>query len=149
MLGIEDILLSGYKGELEGGRYVPDIVPHRGPFIGIHAGLAAAEHDACLVLSVDTPLVPFFTLLKLMETHNSAITVLEHDGQSEPLIGVYDRSLAPLCGEMLAGERSSVKRLFDIAGVTALPCETEPLLLSNCNTPEEYAVLLSRAERDF
>ena len=146
MLGIEDILLSGYEGEIEGGRFVPDIVPHRGPLSGIHAGLTAAQEDACLVLSVDAPLVPFYTLVKLMNTHSSGITVLEHDGQLEPLIGVYDRSLAPLCGELLAGERSSVKRLFDRAGVTTLPCEAESPLLSNCNTPEEYAVLLSRAK---
>ena len=145
MLGIEDILLSGYEGEVEGGRFVPDIVPRRGPLSGIHAGLCAAEHDACVVLGVDTPLVPFYALLKLMEHHSSGITVLEHGGRLEPLIGVYGRALAPLCGELLAGGRSSVKGLFDIAGATALSCDAEPLLLSGCNTPEEYEALLSRA----
>ena len=147
LLGIDDILIAGYEGAVEGGRFVPDIVPHRGPLSGIHAGLSAAEREACLVLSVDAPLVPFSVLFTLMERHRTGITVLEHGGQLEPLIGVYDRSLAPLCGELLAGERSSVKRLFDAAGCTALPCGAEPHLLANCNTPEEYRSLQACAAR--
>ena len=144
-LGIRDILLSGYEGAVEGGRYVPDVVPHRGPLSGIHAGLCAAEGDACLVLSVDAPLVPLSALFALMQGHGEGITILEHGGQREPLIGVYDCALAPLCGEILSGERSSVKRLFDLAGVNILPCEADAALLSNCNTPEEYEAMLCRA----
>ena len=144
-LGIRDILLSGYDGTVEGGRYVPDVVPHRGPLSGIHAGLCAAEEDACLVLSVDAPLVPLSALFALMQEHREGITILEHDGQREPLIGVYDRALAPLCGKILRGEHSSVKRLFDLVGVKALPCESDSSLLSNCNTPGEYETMLRRA----
>ena len=145
MLGIRDILVSGFSCGTEGVRCVPDIVPRCGPLGGIHAGLSAAERDACLVLSVDAPLVPFSALFALMDRHRSGITVLEHGAQLEPLIGVYDRSLAALCGELLQGGPRSVKCLFDLAGVTALPCEAEPSLLSNCNTPEEYAALVSEA----
>ncbi len=145
MLGIGEILLAGYAGEAEGGRCVPDLVPHRGPLSGIHACLSAAKGAACLVLSVDAPLVPLAALFALMEGYRPPITVLEHGGRWEPLIGVYDRALAPLCGELLAGERSSVMRLFDAAGCESLHWEGEELLLCNCNTPEEYQRLLARA----
>ncbi len=145
LLGIEDVLIAGYEGAVEGGRFVPDIVPHRGPLSGIHAGLSAARREACLVLSVDAPLVPFSALFALMEEHRAGITVLEHGGRLEPLIGVYDRALAPLCGELLAGERFSVMRLLDAAGYTELPCGAEETLLANCNTPEEYRRLLEHA----
>ena len=147
MLGIEDVLIAGYEGAVEYGRFVPDIVPHRGPLSGIHAGLAAARSERCLVLSVDAPLVPLSALSALMARHGEGITVLEHGGRPEPLIGVYDRALAPLCGELLKGERSSVMRLFDAAGFSTLPAEAEEGLLANCNTPEEYRALLALAEK--
>ena len=147
MLGIDDILIAGYPGAVEGGRTVPDIVPHRGPLSGLHAGLAAAKNPACLVLSVDAPLVPFSALCALMEAHREGITVLEHGGQLEPLLGVYDSALAPLCLELLAGERSSVRQLFRQTAFAALPCEAEAPLLSNCNTPEEYERLAAYWEK--
>ena len=148
MLGIEDVLIAGYEGPVEGGRYVPDIVPHRGPLSGIHAGLSSAAREACLVLSVDAPLVPFSALFALMEHHKRGVTVLSHGQQLEPLIGVYDRSLRSLCGELLQGERSSVMRLLDAVGYERLPWENGENLLANCNTPAEYAALLSLARTD-
>jgi len=155
LLGIEEILIAGYSGSLAYSdrsgcgndpavRIVPDLFPHRGPLSGIHAGLTAAGHASCLVLSVDAPLVPYSVLLELIEQHIAGVTVLGHDGQVEPLIGVYDRALAPLCGEILAGENSSVRQLFARADFRVFPSKAEPLLLSNCNTPEEYARLVRR-----
>lgn len=148
MLGIDDILIAGYPGAVEGGRFVPDLVPHRGPLSGLHAGLAATKNPACLVLSVDAPLVPFSALCALMEAHREGITVLEHGGQLEPLLGVYDSALAPLCAELLAGESSSVRQLFRQTALAALPFEGEAALLGNCNTPEEYAGLLERMKNE-
>ena len=148
MLGIDEVLIAGYEGSVERGHCVPDIVPHRGPLSGIHAGLAAAKKEACLVLSVDAPLVPLAALSALLEQREGPITVLAHGGRLEPLIGVYDSSLAPLCGELLQGERSSVMRLLDAAGYKSLAWESDEALLANCNTPEEYAALLSRTPRE-
>lgn len=146
-LGVEDILLSGYEAPLPGTRFVPDAYPHRGPLSGIHAGLAAARHPACLVMSVDAPLVPLFVLDGLLRTHTTGVTAVEHGGQPEPLIAVYDRDLATLCGELLQGERSSVRRLFDAVGVHPYPCELPEPWLSNCNTPGEYRALLAAVQR--
>lgn len=145
MLGIADVLIAGYEGAVEGGRYVADIVPHCGPLSGIHAGLSASECRACLVLSVDAPLVPFSALSELMAQHRERITVLSHRGQLEPLIGVYDRSLAPLCNELLQTKHCSVMRLLDAVGFESLPWENSEDILVNCNTPEEYMKLILRA----
>lgn len=139
MLGIEDIVVAGYTGEVSGARCVPDEQPHRGPLGGLKSGLSAARNGKCLVLSVDAPLVPFAVLFELMRRHRTGITSAEHSGQLEPLIGVYDRSLADECAAFLKGERASVRRLFDKADFQTLHFEMDPLLLSNCNTPEEYA----------
>ena len=138
MLGIDDIVIAGYAGSVPGARSVPDERPHMGPVGGLKAGMDAAVHEKCLVLSVDAPLVPFGVLFELMHGHQRGISVIEHEGQLEPLIGVYDRSLKDVCAELLAGERASVRRLFDRSVFQTLHCEADTLLLSNCNTPEEY-----------
>lgn len=139
MLGIKDIVAAGYEGSVPGARTVQDERPHLGPVGGLKAGFDAAKHEKCLVLSVDAPLVPFAVLFELMRRHHSGgITVIEHDGQLEPLIGVYDRSLSAACTELLTAEHASVRRLFDKVAFQALHCDVDPLLLSNCNTPEEY-----------
>ena len=73
-----------------------------------------------------------------MRHHRGGITVVEHGGQTEPLIGVYDRALSSACEELLAGGQGSVKCLFRAASFSTLSCEVDALLLSNCNTNEEY-----------
>lgn len=142
-LGIEDILLSGYTGAVPGTRFVPDIIPHRGPLSGIHAGLAAAKHGAALVLAVDTPLVPPPLLEELIGAHRTGVTIVSHSGGWEPLIGVYDTALAPLCEKLLHGENSSIRQLLRQTELRLLEYGGDARLLMNCNTPEDYAALLS------
>ena len=129
MLGIEDILIAGYEGPTEYGRCVPDLVPHRGPLSGIYIGLSEAAHTDCLVLRVDAPLVPFSVLVELMEQHCAGVTLLEHNGQLEPLIGIYNSSLAPLCGEILSGGNPSVKRLLEKCAFSTIQCELPSTLI--------------------
>ena len=137
-LGIGDVLISG----AEPG--VPDVYPHRGPLSGIHACLLAAKHDAVLFLSVDIPLVPETALLSLIEAHTGGVTLLEYEGEIEPLIGIYDRALAEDCEAILKTERTSVRRLLDRVTVRTVPYTGDPALLLNCNTPENYQALLDR-----
>ena len=142
-LGLSDLMLSGCRQDIPGTRFVPDALPAHGPLSGIHACLGAAEHDAVLFLSVDVPLVPVETLRALLDAHTGGITLLSVDGAPQPLIGVYDKALAPLCRELLESGRCSVRRLLDAAGFTTVEYRGEADLLANCNTPEEYARILS------
>ena len=143
ILGITDILISGYEKVPVGTRFVPDVYPHRGPLSGIHAGLCAAQNDCALVLAVDTPLVPESLLLELIETHHRGITVVEARGMPEPLIGVYDRALIRDCEQILQGNRFSLRILLDKIGYTPCPYIGDLRRLSNCNTWEEYQAALS------
>ena len=142
-LGIEDIVVSGRPSAVEGVQFVPDIYPDRGPLGGIHAGLLAVKNAAALVISVDCPLIPEPFLQKLMAAHKSGITLAEHDGVTEPLIGVYDKELAEPCEKILQGERSSVRCLHDAVGISTFAYEGDSRLLSGCNTPEEYEGILA------
>lgn len=140
-LGIEDIMLSGYAKPVAGTRFVPDAYPHKGPLSGIHAALAAARGEHCLVLAVDAPLVPEDTLLELIRVHlarSNNVTVLLHSGKIEPLIGVYARSLHSQCEQILKTDNTSVRELYKFSGVSSFPYIGDERFLLNCNTPEEY-----------
>ena len=138
-LGIADIMLSGYHKELEGTRLVPDLIPHKGPLSGIHACLLAAEHRACLAVSVDVPLLPEKLLEELIEAHEGGITIACHgEGKLEPLMAVYDCSLAAAAEEILHSEKTAMMKLLKHAEVKQVRYEGDEDLLANCNTPEEF-----------
>ena len=141
-LGIEDIMISGCAQAIPGTRFVPDVCPGRGPLSGIHACLSAAEHEAVLFLTVDTPLIPLEALQALLDAHTGGVTLLRCGGRAEPLPGVYDRALVAACGAILRTERTAVRRLLDQADVRSVPFEADPNAFLNCNTPEEYASLM-------
>lgn len=139
-LGVGDIMVSGAGCAAPPGvRVIADERPGNGPLGGLHACLRAARCDACLVVSVDMPLLPAGALARLQQCHRGGVTVLRHAGREEPLVGVYDREAAEQIAALLsAGERAvrALKRrvrwaAFDYLG----PAE----LLANCNTPEEFA----------
>ncbi len=66
-IGIEDILVSGYRGEHCSARVVPDELRQRGPLGGLETCLRAAKHPWCLAVSVDVPLVRVEQLRDLIE----------------------------------------------------------------------------------
>jgi len=148
-IGIDDVIIAGYKGSIPGTRTVPDIIPGKGPLSGIHAGLAASEKKACLVLSVDTPLICPMTLKELIKAHSGGTTMLDNSGKPEPMISVFDSSLAEKAGEILQSEKTSVMRLADTAGVKPFAYNGDKELLSNCNTPEDFERVLKIAGQMF
>lgn len=137
-LGIEDIMLSGYAEEIPGTRLIPDVFPHRGPVSGLHACLKEAKNPACIVLSVDVPLVPADALRQLISSHDNGATMLIHEGKYEPLMAVYDSALYKTAEELLQGEKASVMKLAYSSGFKTLEYTGDSALLSNCNTPEDF-----------
>lgn len=147
-LGISDIMVSGYSRPVTGTRFVPDIYPEKGPLGGIHACLCAAKSAACFVISVDAPLFSPDEMKLLIKAHlagDSPITVAEHRGTLEPLIGVYDSSLSDAAEEILQGANTSVKHLLDQIGFAV--CEfSDENSVRNCNTPDEYNELCAETK---
>ena len=142
MLGISDVLVSGYPKPPDGTGSVADRYPKKGPLSGIHAGLSAAVNEHCLIVSVDTPLMPVNVLEELVTTHlagASGITILSHEDKLEPLMGVYDKKLAGMAEEILGTDNTSVRVLLRRAGYSEYAYTGDALLLCDCNTPEEYA----------
>lgn len=142
-LGIDDIVVAGPPREARGVRFVSDRYPRRGPLSGLHAGLLAIRNPAALVLSVDTPLVPAALLERLLAAHRGPVTLAARDGRPEPLIGVYDREVAGACERVLKEGGGAVRALLEVTGFQAVEEIGDPAWMLNCNTPQDYARLLS------
>lgn len=138
-LGMEDIMLSGAGCPvLPGTRVVPDEFPGSGPLAGLHACLKAAQNPACLVVSVDVPLMPVSGLASLCRAHRGGVTVLRHGEWEEPLIGVYDRTAAQRIPALLEQGRRSVRSLKTVVAWNAVDYLGPEELLVNCNTPKDF-----------
>lgn len=139
-LGIGDVMLSGVGcPALPGARVIPDEYTGKGPLGGLHACLRAAENPACLVLSVDVPLIPVGVLSQLCRAHRGGVTVLCRHGREEPLIGVYDRAAAVDAAALLEAGKGAVRALKDKVSWTCFDYAGPEELLINCNTPEDFA----------
>ena len=144
-IGIHDILLSGANCQnLPGTRVVPDLYPDRGPLGGLHACLRAAENPQCVVVTVDTPLLPASILSKMCRAHECGVTALQHGEKLEPLIAVYDCSISEEIEPLIAQHSAPVRALRDRVDWSTFCYRGSEDLLLNCNTPEEF-----RAAEDY
>lgn len=105
-LGVGRIYVSGYRGAHCTEEIVMDRIKERGPLGGLEACLNKAAQDGaehCLVLGVDTPLVPVSELQNLIQSASAddqnRVTLLRHNGKEESLWqstrSVYQVTSAP------------------------------------------------------
>lgn len=142
-LGIEDILVSGYKGTLK-ANVVPDRFAEQGPLGGLCACLAAAKEEWSLVVTVDMPLIPPEELARLLAASSQSCkkaVILKTGEQEQPLIGVYHKSLVPLIEKNLAQNRRAVFHVLNEAGYDRYESRADPALFFNVNEPQDYAAL--------
>lgn len=138
-LGIRDIMLSGEKcPALPGVRVIPDEYVGKGPLGGLHACLRAARNPVCLVVSVDTPLIPAEALGQLCRVHTGGVTVLRHSGKEEPLLGVYDCCVADAIAALIESGKYAVRSLRDVVPWSYFDYLGPEEFLTNCNTPEDF-----------
>ncbi len=137
-IGIRDIMLSGWTERRPGTRTIPDVYPHGGPLSGLHACLRTAIYPACLVVSVDLPLISENTLSALISAHSGGITALRHGDRLEPLAAVYDCRLFLEAEKILLSERRAVMRLMDCCPVREVLYSGDESFLINCNTPKDF-----------
>ena len=139
--GVRDIMISGYEYNDERSKYVEDIFADKGPLSGIHAGLLRASGRHVIVLAEDAPLIPLDFIKLLMNEHKKStvpITVASCSGRIQQLAGIYDKSLAGLCEEILNGKKPTVMALIERAGFCEVPYTGNEMEIKGFNTPEEY-----------
>lgn len=134
-LGIQDIIISGY-----GKNMIPDVIQNCGPIGGLYTCLQLIKNDNCLVIPIDVPLVTENILQDLLyrhKQHSKPITIVEHQGKLEFLIGVYNKSVIPFMKEQIDHERYAIKKVLSKEGYEVLNYNGDEKTLMNCNTQEE------------
>lgn len=140
-VGARQILLSGYECRMESMICVPDVIKEKGPLGGIHAGLLHSEYERAIVITEDAPLIPDFFLEGLIRAHEKGtapVTATRCSARIQPLVGIYNKELIPVCEELLSGGRPGPMALIERAGAAFLDFEGDELLVRGCNTPQEY-----------
>lgn len=83
-----------------------DNYPGNGPAAGIEAGLFHCSTDLALICSCDTPNLPSGLFSYLLEKHvGFDVSIAAHDGISEPLTGVFSKTVHTVFREaILSGD---------------------------------------------
>ncbi len=140
-LEISDILLSGYECNDKRLRSVNDIYKNKGPLGGVHACLGEVKYPHALVLAEDAPFIPDEFLKELIKCHSEGqqqITVTVCNGNQQPLVGIYDKSLYEDCEKLLSEERANLMKLIKSTCHEEVSFIGDELLIRGCNTPEEF-----------
>lgn len=144
-LGVGKIYVSGYRGAHCTEEIVMDRIKERGPLGGLEACLDRAAEDGfehCLVLGVDTPLVPVAELQKLIQAagadEQSRVTILRHNGKEESLIAVYETDLAKDIRAFLERGQASVFRFLNEIGYSCYDTQGDERYFMNINDPKIY-----------
>lgn len=147
-LGIEDILVSGYRGKDCDYPVIPDRYVKKGPLGGIEACMREAKNRKCLVVTADVPRLPLSALEKLAGEalrSDAPAVILQHGNRYEPLMSVLDTSLRPLLEREAIEGSGALMRVLRETGYDICEVPDSPEF-DNINDPESYARLCSGQE---
>lgn len=120
---------------------VEDMIANKGPVGGLYTGLKESKTKVNLVLSVDVPMVSTELLKWMIESHSETdmVTQTKIADKTNPLIGVYDRSMRIVFGEQIAGNKLKLQQAIeDVKHRNLEVPEIWNHQVQNINTPEEY-----------
>lgn len=124
-----------------------DIYPQWGALGGVHAALAAARTEWCLVVACDLPFVTadLFTRMATLRENHEAVVPIQQDGRPQPLCSLYriDPCLRRATELIKTGQRRPVDLLRSVKSRWLAFAELEDLdhaeqFFVNINTPEDY-----------
>lgn len=160
-LGIEEILVSGYRGSKCMVPVIRDRYPDRGPLGGLEATLREVKKEFCLVMTVDVPMVTEELLQQLVrafrhelmnadeaKTTSGAglstdgetprIMIVEHEERREPLLGIYSTDLAGRMEKKLREGKGSMFHFLEMQEYDVYKSREPEEIFENINTPENY-----------
>jgi len=121
-----------------------DVHPNIGPLGGIHTCLLQAENELCMVIPVDVPLFPEALALEMAEyavSQGLDYLPLAWNGTLEPIIAIVRRAALLPIESMIRQKEYPVRRLSSFVPSGVFSRGGDPILLQNCNTPEQYDAL--------
>jgi len=117
----------------------PDLIPGKGPLMGIYSGIRASSNLVNFVIACDIPRIQFSLLRKLLSCSLQYDIVVPsfEPGKYEPLFAVYTKDVIASAKALLEKDKRRVSNLFSV-------CKTKIIKASdsnwyvNLNTPEDY-----------
>lgn len=156
-LDIEEILISGDPDVLGSAidiqnygkriRIIPDVIKDKGPLGGLYSCFLNTECSMALVIGTDTPMIGTNTLERLIKYHTDNkkdATVLTAASHIEPLIAVYSTATGDTIKKLIDEDKLSMRSLLDRIDTCYPELVEDPSELYNCNTKEDYLLLLNR-----
>ena len=126
-------------------RVVRDRVPECGPLGGLDAALAAARHDALVLVACDMPFVTARLLGHLLALTSEADAIVPRTERGyHPLCAAYTRACQPAIAERLDRRQLRMTdfladvRVRVVAGQELQALGDHHRLFANVNTPAEY-----------
>ena len=144
LIGITDIIASGYRGKDCKAKVISDDIM-KGPLSGILLGLKNIINDRAFVISVDVPLVRVESIKRIIDysfEQDLDIVMMRHNGNREPLMGVYKKSLINDIEKILKGDKLSVMKLADAVNYEFLDIDDDDKYYLNVNYKDDYDKLL-------
>ena len=146
IVGSNILIVSGNKEyDILGFSRVEDVINNKGPVGGLYTALKASQTKTNIVLSVDVPLVSTELINWVLENHDDLymVTQVTYNDKTNPLIGVYDRSMRIVFGEHLAAKQLKLRQVVeDVKHQTIKVPEKWSNQIQNINTQEEYKNLI-------
>jgi molybdopterin-guanine dinucleotide biosynthesis protein A len=127
---------------------VKDIIPNRGPLVGILSALLVAENEHVFIIACDMPLVDKHLIRRMaMQAPAADVLVAHHEDGVEPLLGIYSkRCIEPLEAAIFEGNLKVADFLGGISAklfpVDAVGAGGRLPQHFNVNTPQDYSKLL-------
>jgi molybdopterin-guanine dinucleotide biosynthesis protein A len=132
---------TGYqKFELE---VIPDLLRDAGPAGGIYTALSHARTENIFITGCDMPFINTAAIEFLINASlQTQITLIEHNGKTEPLFGVFSKSCLPHWNSLIQKGFLKLHKMVEDFDLLKLNIDGNPLFddlfFTNINTPEDF-----------
>ncbi|MEA3417868.1 MAG: molybdenum cofactor guanylyltransferase MobA [Campylobacterota bacterium] len=119
---------------------IRDIYPESSPLVGLISIFETIPEDECFILSVDAPFVNEEVIEKLYkESTDPALDAIiaQSPGGTQPLCGIYRRSIIPLAKEFINKNNHKLNALLRLSKSHFVNFPNEDPFV-NLNHPHEY-----------
>ena len=114
------------------------------PLVGLLSILESIEEEEVFVLSVDAPFVDQSVIEKILKSNDASYdaVVAKSPSGTQPLCGIYKKSILPLIYRQLERNNHKIKSLLELANTHNVNFKDD-LPFTNLNHPHEYEKALN------
>ncbi len=116
----KDVFISTNKPELYFGLGIPligDVPFSNGPMSGIYSSLLNTKTDSIFTVACDMPFIKSEVISYICKIHNESThdfdaTIPIYNGQPQPLLGIYRRTIVPYIEDLILNKKTSMRQLL-------------------------------------